>query len=264
MNVFRPFWEVVLAWPKPIVYGAVLNSLDHTSGAFEMLSATDTAYPLLKPNPSDRELNDVFTPTRRELAFAEERTKEPAPCVGLLLLLKTFQRLGYFVRLEEIPKSIVRQVSKAAGFEEIPDGLAAYDASTARYRHMVLVRSWLGVTPFDRNARRVMVEASVQASRVREDLADIINTAIEELVRQRFELPAFSAIMRAARTARATVNAVTIAGLLMRSEMPPSSGSRHCWSASRPNIVRVGIRSRQSPANPPSSESSVLSLTSIG
>jgi histone H3/H4 len=132
-----------------------------------------------------------------ELAFAEERTKEPTPCVGLLLLLKTFQRLGYFIRLDEIPKSIVRQVCKAAGFEEIPDGLAAYDASTAQHRHMVLVRSWLGATPFDRNARRVMVEASVHASRVREDLADIINTAIEELVRQRFELPAFSALMRA-------------------------------------------------------------------
>lgn len=51
-----------------------------------------------------------------------------------------------------------------------------------------------------------MVEASVRASRVREDLADIINAAIEELVRRRFELPAFSALMRAARTARATVN----------------------------------------------------------
>jgi histone H3/H4 len=71
---------------------------------------------------------------------------------------------------------------------------------------MVLVRSWLGVTPFGREARRVMVEAGVRASRIREDLADIINTAIEELVRQRFELPAFSALIRAARTARATVN----------------------------------------------------------
>jgi hypothetical protein len=60
---------------------------------------------------------------------------------------------------------------------------------------MVLVRSWLGVTPFGREARRVMVEASVRASRVREVLADIINTAIEELVRQRFELPAFSALL---------------------------------------------------------------------
>lgn len=171
-----------------------------------MLSPTDTAYPLLKPNPSDRELNDIFTPTLWELAFAEERTREPTPCVGLLVLLKTFQRLGYFVRLEGVPRSVIRHVSKVAGYEEIPGGLTAYDAGTARHRHMMLVRSWVGVTVFDRNARRLMVEASVQASRVREDLADIINTAIEELVRQRFELPAFSALMRAARTARATVN----------------------------------------------------------
>jgi hypothetical protein len=63
VSVFRPFWKVVSAWPKPIVYGAVLNSLDHILELVEMLSATDTAYPLLKPNPSDRELNDVFTPT---------------------------------------------------------------------------------------------------------------------------------------------------------------------------------------------------------
>jgi hypothetical protein len=46
----------------------------------------------------------------------------------------------------------------------------------------------------------------VEASRVREDLADIINIAIEELLRKRFELPGFTTLFRAARTARATVN----------------------------------------------------------
>jgi hypothetical protein len=171
-----------------------------------MLSPRDAAYPLLKPNPSQRDLNELFTPNLWELAFAEERTREPAPTVGLLLMVKTFQCLGYFVRLEAIPASIIRHISKAAGYKDTPAGLAAYDASTARNRHMVMVRSWLGVTPFGREARHVMVEASVRASRVREDLADIINTAIEELVHQKFELPAFSALMRAARTARATVN----------------------------------------------------------
>jgi hypothetical protein len=171
-----------------------------------MLSPTDTAYPVLKPNPSERELNDISIPTLWELAFVGDRTREPVPTIGLLLLLKTFQRIGYFVRLDAVPPAVVRHVSKAAGYENVPAGLSAYDASTARHRHMVLARSWLGVTPFGREARRVMVEASVRASRVREDLADIINTAIEELVRQRFELPAFSALMRAARTARATVN----------------------------------------------------------
>jgi len=46
----------------------------------------------------------------------------------------------------------------------------------------------------------------VEASRVREDLADIINVAIEELLRKRFELPGFTTLFRAARTSRATVN----------------------------------------------------------
>jgi len=122
-----------------------------------MLSATDTAYPVLKASPSERELNDSFTPILWELAFVGDRTREPAPTVGLLLLLKTFQRLGYFVRLDAIPVSIVRHISKAAGYKDVPAGLSAYDSGTGRHRHMVLVRSWLGVTPFGREARRVMV-----------------------------------------------------------------------------------------------------------
>jgi hypothetical protein len=51
-----------------------------------------------------------------------------------------------------------------------------------------------------------MLKACVDISRVREDLADIVDFAIEELIRQKYELPAFSALLRAARTARATVN----------------------------------------------------------
>ena len=84
-----------------------------------MLSATDTAYPLLKPNPSERELIDIFTPSLWELAFVEERTREPVPTIGLLLLLKTFQRLGYFVRLDAVPALIVRHISTAAGYEGV-------------------------------------------------------------------------------------------------------------------------------------------------
>jgi Domain of unknown function (DUF4158) len=171
-----------------------------------MLSASDTAYPLLKASPSARELDELYTPNLFEIGFAEQRTREESPRVGLLLLLKTFQRLGYFVKLGEIPPSIVRHVSKTTGYSEVPSGLRAYDASTARFRHMALVRSWLQVTPFDRRARSAMLKACVEASRVREDLADIINVAIEELVRQRYELPAFSTLLRAAIKSRSTVN----------------------------------------------------------
>ena len=40
---------------------------------------------------------DAYTPGLFELKFAEERTRQAAPRVGLLVLLKTFQQLGYFV-----------------------------------------------------------------------------------------------------------------------------------------------------------------------
>jgi hypothetical protein len=52
----------------------------------------------------------------------------------------------------------------------------------------------VGVSAYDREARRAMLKACVDISRVREDLADIINFAIEELVRQRYELPGFSTL----------------------------------------------------------------------
>jgi head-tail adaptor len=111
-----------------------------------------------------------------------------------------------FVRLAEIPPPIVLHIAKTAGWNQIPDGLSTYDASTARFRHVALVRSYLGVTPFADSARKLMLRTCLAGSRVREDLADIVNMAIEELIRQRYELPSFSTLFRAARAARVTVN----------------------------------------------------------
>ena len=61
-----------------------------------MISPTDTAYPVLSASPSARELMDSFTPNLFELSFAEERTRQAASRVDLLVLLNTVQRLGYF------------------------------------------------------------------------------------------------------------------------------------------------------------------------
>jgi head-tail adaptor len=171
-----------------------------------VLSASDTAYPLLKESPTERELQELFTPNLFELGFAAENTRQPIPRLGLLLLLKSFQKLGYFVGLPEIPPPIVLHVAKTVGWHQIPDGLSTYDASTARFRHMALVRSYLGVTPFADSARKLMLRIYLAGSRVREDLADIVNMTIEELIRQRYELPGFSTLFRAARAARVAVN----------------------------------------------------------
>jgi hypothetical protein len=171
-----------------------------------MPSASDTAYPPLKANPSDQELAEVYTPTENELAFARKRTHQPVQRVGLLLLLKTFQRLGYFVSFADIPDPIVRHVARCAGFPEAVELLYPYDLGTARDRHRGLVREYLRVTAYGKEARTVIIQTCLQAARTREDLPDLINMAIEELIRRRYELPAFSTLLRIARTTRYSQN----------------------------------------------------------
>ena len=86
-----------------------------------MPSVSDTAYPRLKINPSTKELNELYSPTVYEPAFARERARQPMQRAGLLLLLKTFQRLGYFVGCAEIPIPIVSRAFRCAGFTDSPE-----------------------------------------------------------------------------------------------------------------------------------------------
>lgn len=96
---------------------------------------------------------------------------------------------------------IARSVGVAA-----PLSVAGYDTSGTRQRHLAAIRAYLHVAPWGRAARRRLLEALRDAARTRNDLADLINVAIEELVRQRYELPAFGTLHRAAEHVRAVVN----------------------------------------------------------
>jgi len=58
-----------------------------------MPGISDTAYPRLKPDPSAKELEEIYTPNLFECGWVEERTRERVPRIGLFVLLKTFQRL---------------------------------------------------------------------------------------------------------------------------------------------------------------------------
>jgi hypothetical protein len=120
-------------------------------------------------------------------------------------LLKTFQRLGYFYKVADVPVAIRGHIASACSDSSQHDW-PKYDTSSTRDRHMQIVRSYVEVTAYDGNARKIITDASLTACRTRDDLADIINVAIEELVRKRYELPTFGALLKIARAARARVN----------------------------------------------------------
>ncbi len=171
-----------------------------------MPSVNETAYPRLKSHPTAKELAEVYTPNATETAFASKHARSPVAQVGLLVFLKTFQRLGYFPALAEISPTIVSHIARGIGLKFIPLGLKTYDETGARPRHAQLIRAFLNVTAVGPEAQEAMTEACINAAGTKDDLADIINVAIEELVRQRFELPAFSSMLRVAKSARARVN----------------------------------------------------------
>ena len=165
----------------------------------------DIAYPRLPGNPGLAEL-EAFTPEPAEFAFARQRTRQPGPRLALLVLLKTFQHLGRITRLAEVPAAIVRHIAASAGLTGQTNELADYGDTTYRVRLTALVRGYMGVAAYDHAARGVAARACMEAARTRDDLADIVNAGIEELLRQRRELPAFGALLRIARTSRAVVN----------------------------------------------------------
>ena len=59
---------------------------------------------------------------------------------------------------------------------------------------------------FGDDARRVAAEAIAGAALTMDEPTDLVNVTVEELVKERFELPAFSTLDRLARKVRQAVN----------------------------------------------------------
>lgn len=109
-----------------------------------MLSPKDTIYPLLKKNVSKKELTRLFTPTDEELSLAQKRKRGRGNNAHLyfLVMLKTFQRLGYFELLNDVPYRIIKHIATKIGIHTVPKNLNAYDTSGTRQRHMIAIREY--------------------------------------------------------------------------------------------------------------------------
>ncbi len=103
--------------------------------------------------------------------------------LGFLVHLKVFQRLGYAVAKNEIPASIVDHIAARATLLLSPHDLVGYDDSGTRRRHLPLIREALEIQPYDPPAQKAFLRAIVEAARTKDNLADLINVALEELVR---------------------------------------------------------------------------------
>jgi TnpA family transposase len=178
-----------------------------------MTSIERTAYPRLKRRPSSQELADVYTPTVEDLAFIRSTARGASSTLTLAVLLKVFQRLGHVPRLQDVPFGIVAHVRSSL---RLQSDTALDVTPRTLYRHHEQIRTQLQVKSWGAEARRATIVAVHQAAQVMDHPADLINVAIEDLVRQRFELPAFSTLDSLATHVRAVVHRRLFATVLDR------------------------------------------------
>jgi Domain of unknown function (DUF4158) len=74
------------------------------------------------------------------------------------------------------------------------------------YRHHRLIREYLGVTAYGTAARHIAARAVYDAAQTMDNPADLLNVALETLIKERYELPGCSTLDRLARRIRTLVN----------------------------------------------------------
>lgn len=170
-----------------------------------MTAIDRTAFPRLKRLFTAHELSAIYTPTAEDMQFAARATRTNSMRCNLLVLLKCFQRLGYFPALDTIPETLVDHVRSCLGLTP-QQAYFGYETPRTLYRHHELIRAHLAVTAYGPAARRQAALAIEEAAQRMDRPADLINAALDTPVQQRYELPAFSTLDKLTRRIRAGVN----------------------------------------------------------
>ncbi|MFB7211906.1 DUF4158 domain-containing protein [Streptomyces sp. NPDC056255] len=138
-------------------------------------------------------------------------------------MLKSYQRMGCFPALEDVPEQVVEFVRRAA---ELPEGtLPVYPAERTAKHHRGLVRKRVGVAYDQAEARRIAKQPIRKEAVAKNRPADLIHIALEKVVEVGLELPGFSTFDKLASKIRTEVNAAICLGIhdsmspLRRSEL---------------------------------------------
>jgi hypothetical protein len=73
----------------------------------------ETAYPRLKSDISEQELDAIYTPTAEEWVFVRSLYRQATQRAYVLIQLKLLQRLGYFVPLSSLPAILIEHILAA-------------------------------------------------------------------------------------------------------------------------------------------------------
>ncbi len=169
-----------------------------------MASIERTAYPRFKRNITKNELHRIYTPTLEETQFVHSFVRGDEFLLKAMVLLKTFQKLGYFPKGHSIPKPIIKHIRDCLSLP--PDTPLDIQPARVTRKYQQKIRSYFHVIPNGKETRPIMVNILTEAAKVKDHPPDLINIAIEELVKNRCELPSFRVLDELTGQIRRTVN----------------------------------------------------------
>jgi Domain of unknown function (DUF4158) len=161
-------------------------------------------YPKLPEPLTEGDLLRWFTVTSEEKQWATTVSRWGTSMLALLTHLKVFQHIGRFLPRAELPPAAIARVAEQL-YQAAPPTLN--DDRRTLYRHHRAIRLYLGITPWGARARGIACEAIAAAAQARIDPADLINAAIDALIRASCELPLLSTLRTLAGAAHRLVNA---------------------------------------------------------
>ena len=180
-----------------------------------MSSIEKTAYPRLSTRRKIKqaELNRHYAITPNELLMIEKKAKSKKSQFNLALQLKSFQRLGYFIEIKDLPSEVVAHIrhSLKCHYRLLP----GYRDKMTKYRHRKKVREFLNVKLWGWESvngvkihpgMKLAIRTAYDVAHSMNNIADIINAVIEKLVQENFELPSFYRLNRLVRHTRHHVN----------------------------------------------------------
>jgi hypothetical protein len=164
-------------------------------------------YPVLPDPLTPGDLQQLFSPSFDDRKWAPTVTRTVESQVALLVQLKIFQTTGRFLRPVDVPHAAIEYVAYRMGVEF---GSHMISPTRTLFRHRKAVLKHLKVVPWGTEARALAMITMCKTAQVRTDPADIINSAIDALIRRDFELPTLVTLRRMAGTVHSSINALEL------------------------------------------------------
>lgn len=176
-----------------------------------MSSIEKTAYPRFpkRKKIGTIELNSSYSLQPDEINMITLAANTSRLRLNMAIQLKTFQRLGYFVEMNEIPSEIIAHIRQFLKYHHRLSPGYANDKSL--YRHRQKIREFLNVKRWGydnkiHHGMKMAIRFAYDASNSMNNISDIINAVIEKLLHANYELPSFYSLSRIVRHTRHSVN----------------------------------------------------------